>query len=143
MAREKDLGTMLTSETTGLRTANQITSELLIRIPEYFPQARVWRNNRIKAKAIGRSGALRMVSAGINGQGDITGLVRIRYGGLRRVAGIRLEIEVKAGRDRQSAAQKNFQKMIEELGGIYILATEPDAALNELQERVRQYSAES
>lgn len=54
--------------------ANEITAALLIRIPEDFPQLRVWRNNRIKAMVIGRGGRMRMVNAGVNGQGDISGI---------------------------------------------------------------------
>jgi hypothetical protein len=120
-------------------TANQITAELLLRIPERLPSVRVWRSNRIKAKAVGRGGRMRMVNAGIDGQADITGIARVRYGGLSKMAGVRLELEVKAGRDAQSEVQKNFQKMIEDLGGIYLLARDVDRALEELNRRLASY----
>lgn len=98
-------------------TANQITAELLIRLPKEFPNVKVWRSNRIDAMAVGKGGKLRRVSAGINGQGDLTGIAP---------NGKRIELEVKAdyahGRDKISAAQEAFCAMILGCNGIYILA---------------------
>ena len=50
---------------------------------------------------------------GVNGQADISGIMS---------DGKRLEIEVKSERGRQSKAQKAFQRVIERMGGVYILA---------------------
>jgi hypothetical protein len=123
-----------------VNTANQITSGLLIEIPKRFGGAVVmWRNNRIKAKAIGRGGALRMVSAGVDGQADLSGIAHVRYSGLKKIAGVRVEIEVKGPRDRQSPQQRNFQQMIESHGGIYLLARDAESALAELETRLREY----
>lgn len=117
-------------------SANTITAELLIRIPKEFPGARVWRQNRLSAMAVGRGGKLRHVSAGINGQGDITGIMpmshRPDYYGIA-VHGIRIEIEIKTPRDRQSQAQKDFQKMITDAGGIYIVARSVEQCIKELE----------
>lgn len=121
-------------------TANQITADLLIEIPKRF-DATVWRNNRIDAMAIGRGGNLRRVSAGINGQGDITGIATINVmtpaGALP--AGLRVEIEVKAGKDRIRPSQMAFSFMITSRGGMYIVAHDVDGALQEFEEFLCRY----
>jgi len=98
-------------------TANEITAALLIEIPKQLPNVRVWRSNRIDAMAVGRNGKMRRVSAGINGQGDLTGIAP---------NGKRIEIEIKAdygtGRDRISPAQQAFSAMILGNNGVYLLA---------------------
>lgn len=97
-------------------TANQITAELLIRIPKELPNVKIWRSNRIDAMAVGTGGKLRRVSAGINGQGDLTGIAP---------NGKRIELEVKAdyanGSDRLSPAQEAFCAMILGANGIYLI----------------------
>jgi hypothetical protein len=94
--------------------ANRLTAELLIEIPKRFPNIRVWRNNRVDAMVPGRGGKLRRVQAGIDGQADLSGIIGPH--------GVRLEIEIKAGKDRQSDEQIAFQEMIERRGGVYIIA---------------------
>lgn len=112
-------------------TANQITAALLIEIPKRFP-GRIWvyRNNRLEADAIGKGGRTRHVSAGINGQGDLSGVVTVEHAG--RKFGLRLEVEIKAGRDRMSPVQMAFQSMILGMGSVYILARDVDECLLEL-----------
>lgn len=66
----------------------------------------------------------RIVRVGVKGAADISGLLRDRSG-----KGIRLEIEVKTGSGRQSPDQKNYQRMIESLGGLYFLARSVSQAL--------------
>ncbi len=109
--------------------ANDITAQLLIEIPKRFPGARVWRNNRVDVMVPGRGGKPRRVQAGIDGQADITGIFP-RYH--RGVTGLRCEIEVKAGRDKQSPEQFAFQRMITEAGGIYIVARSIEQCLDDL-----------
>lgn len=104
--------------------ANKLTADLLIAIPREFPQCRVWRNNRVDALVPGAGGRIRRVQAGIDGQADLSGVMA--------PSGRRVEIEVKAGRDRQSDAQKAFQKMITEFGGIYIVARSVEQCIEEL-----------
>lgn len=70
----------------------------------------------------------RYISFGLKGAADLTGIL---------CDGTRLEIEVKSGAATQSEEQKNFQKMIEKYGGIYILARSEDDAVNQLQEICR------
>jgi len=91
------------------RTEAQIQAEILIRLGEDFPKdVRAWRNN---------SGAIkvddRFICFGLKGQADISGLL---------ITGRRLEIEVKSAKGRQSKDQKNFEQMITDFQGIYILA---------------------
>jgi len=90
---------------------------------------RLWRAN-VGAARFGR----RVVQFGVPGQADLTGLVPVQalctcprceavfYGPAQ---GVRLEIEVKAPRGRQSQVQRQFQAMIERFGGLYILARSP------------------
>lgn len=98
-------------------TANDITSALLIEVPRNIPNVFLYRNNRIDTMAVGRNGKSRRVMAGIDGQGDLSGIIG--------PSGCRIEVEVKAeyehGRDRQSIKQEAFQRLIEGHGGIYIL----------------------
>lgn len=122
-------------------TANQITADLLIEIPKRF-DATVWRNNRIDAMAVGRGGKTRRVSAGINGQGDITGIATINVvtpGGAALPAGLRVEIEVKAGKDRMRPSQMAFGFMVTSRGGMYIVAHDVDGALQEFGEFLCRY----
>lgn len=58
------------------------------------------------------------VRFGTPGQGDISGLVL--------PSGRRLEIETKFARGRQNNDQKSFQRMIENFGGLYVLARSLD-----------------
>jgi hypothetical protein len=104
--------------------ANELTADLLIRIPRRFREVRVWRNNRIKAMAKGRGGRMRMVSAGVNGQGDISGIAGPK--------GVRVEIEVKAGKDQLSLDQIRFGQMIRSHGGIYLVAHQVEPTLDDL-----------
>jgi hypothetical protein len=135
-------------------TANELTAALLIEIPKRFQQCRVWRQNTgagigmstvKQAIALIRSGqytaainllANRPIKWGIEGCADISGICRRTvYSQPYDVTfGMRLEIEVKVGRDKQSDEQKGFQSMIESLGGIYIIARDVEGCLASLQE---------
>lgn len=74
---------------------------------------RIWRQNT--GCAIGRAGLIRF---GLPGMADISG---IQFG-----TGRRIEIECKTATGRQSDAQRKWQAMIENAGGIYILARSVD-----------------
>ena len=69
---------------------------------------RLWRANVLAARM-----GDRFVRAGVAGQADLTGILP---------DGRRLEIEVKSDRGRQTEDQRNFQRMIERFGGVYVLA---------------------
>lgn len=75
-----------------------------------LPWLRVWRNN---------TGALKdqrgqLITYGLKGSADILGLIAPE--------GRFLAIEVKSEKGRQSESQAAFGKMVEKMGGIYILA---------------------
>lgn len=127
-------------------TANQITADLLLKIARRFPDSMAWRNNtgrgigwsQIKS-AIGclhrrdTEGALkflvRPMSFGLVGSADL--LVVLSRNG--RLVGI----EVKAEGDAQRIEQIAWQRRLEALGGGYIIASEVDATLAELDLYVR------
>jgi hypothetical protein len=70
---------------------------------------RIWKNATGVAEQDGRK-----IRFGLKGSADILGII----GGQGKF----LAIEVKTGRGRQTKEQKAFQKMIENHGGLYILA---------------------
>lgn len=113
-------------------SANPLNAALLIEIPRTFPETRLWRNNRVEAKAIGRGGRLRHISAGIDGQGDLSGIHPVMIGSVR--VGIRLEVETKTT-DRLLETQKAFRDMIVGAGGIYIEARSVEQCIEELRGR--------
>jgi hypothetical protein len=99
-------------------TANEITAALLLRIPAAFP-ARVWRRNVGVAKA-----GDRFIRLGVPGEADITGIVD---------GGYRLEIEVKAGRDRLREEQASFLSMVKLHGGIALVARDVEATMDAIR----------
>ena len=72
------------------------------------PWMRLWRANA----GVARIGD-RVVRFGVPGQADLTGILP---------GGRRLEIEVKSTDGRQTEEQRNYQRMIERFGGVYVLA---------------------
>ncbi len=106
-------------------TANSMTATLLIEIPKRFKNIRVWRNNRVDAIVPGRGGRMRRVSAGIDGQFDVCGII----GPMGRM----LQIEVKAGRDRMRDSQTAFLVMAEGLGAACLICRDVDVCLSELE----------
>ena len=62
----------------------------------------------------------RWVQAGIKGCADIIAVLN------HRGYPLHLEIEVKAGKDRQSKAQKAHQRVLEAIGGFYTIVREDD-----------------
>ncbi|MDE2103410.1 MAG: VRR-NUC domain-containing protein [Patescibacteria group bacterium] len=99
-------------------TAKEITAGLLCAIPKHFP-ARVWRRN-VGAAVAGD----RFIRFSLPGEADITGIIE---------PGIRLEIEVKAGKDRLTPEQVSFLAMVEKHGGIALVAHDVDTAIAELR----------
>ena len=73
---------------------------------------RLWRANT----GVAQIGS-RVVRFGVPGQADLTGILP---------GGVRLEVEVKSDRGRQTEDQRNFQRMIERFGGVYVLARSVD-----------------
>ena len=113
----------MTSATPRL-AARQIIHDLLIRIPSEIPGARAWRRN-----VGGAMTATGFVRFGIPGEADITGIAP---------NGKRIEIEVKAAGDRLRPEQERFLAMVNEAGGIGIVARDVDGAIREIQRRISQ-----
>ena len=123
--------------------ANTITADLLVKIPQRFPSIRLWRQNTglafgadsvnaaVKALARGDAKAAleyfrrRPIRFGVPGQGDISGIIG--------PSGRRLEIEVKAGRDKMSPEQQAFRAMVIDRGGVYIECRDVQTCLGELE----------
>lgn len=97
-----------------------IVNETLLAIGQVYPkQVRAWRN---------QTGALRdehnrLVRFGLTGSPDIIGIIK---------GGRFFGIELKTSTGRQSEAQKLFEAMVRDLGGIYILARSATEALSAL-----------
>ncbi len=82
-----------------------------------LPGCWCWRSNTGVARG--------HVRFGLPGQGDISGLLSPH--------GRRLEVEVKDAKGKQNPAQVEFQRRIEERGGLYVLARDVDQALVEVR----------
>lgn len=88
------------------------------------PDCRVWRHNTGKLED--RTG--RWVSFGLEGSGDVQGVLSIKVG--RVVIGVSLWVECKSATGRLRERQRNFRRMIESLGGIYIVARSGNDAVS-------------
>ena len=100
-------------------TEKQIQNAIL-RVFGTRPELRLWRANAGVARI-----SRRVVAFGIRGQADLTGILS---------NGRRLEVEVKSERGRQSRQQRDFQRMIERFGGLYVLARSVEDVRNALRE---------
>lgn len=69
------------------------------------------------------------VNFGLKGSGDIAGIIR--------PSGTVLYIETKYGRYKQTEQQKRFEKMIQEMGGIYIVARDPEMVEQQIINEMR------
>ncbi len=87
-------------------TANQITAELLIRLPKEFPNSFSWRNNTGAVKL-----DTRFVRFGLKGAPDVLAVIRGRLYG----------IEIKGPGDKQSVEQESWAHALETAGGKYLL----------------------
>lgn len=94
-----------------MKSEHQIQQEILLEFG-CRDDLKIWRQNTGKL-----SSGCRFISFGVLGGGDISGIIK---------GGIRLEIEVKNEKGKQRPSQKLFQKMIEEMGGVYILSRSVD-----------------
>lgn len=120
------------------------TQQAIIRALGVQPGLRIWRANvgtgvpySVVTAAMGqlRAGnpaaahrilaSARPIQFGVPGQADLTGIVR---------GGLRLEVEVKSDSGRQTEDQRNYQSMIERLGGRYLLARSVEDLADIIQE---------
>jgi len=80
---------------------------------------RIWRQNTGVARYRDR-----VVRFGLPGQADLSGITD---------RGVRVEIEVKSPNGRLSKQQEAFGRMIQTMGGIYIVARSVQQTLEELE----------
>ena len=129
--------------------ANSLTADLLCEIPKRFDGARVARQNTgggvgmstirqaiglIKSGQYAKSIQLlssRPIKWGVVGGGDIVGWLPIEMAG-KRIARF-MEIEVKAEGDTQSEDQKNRQKTVTEMGGVYVVCRSVEQTIKDLE----------
>ena len=94
------------------------------------PDLRLWRQNTGAA----RDKTGRLIRFGVPGAADISGIWRREieehqgdgWDPAWTPYGIRIEIECKSPTGTQTEAQRNWQRMIESMGGVYILARSLD-----------------
>lgn len=72
-----------------------------------------------------------MVSIGVPGMPDVYGIIKNSHG-----YGLFLGIEIKTGNAKQSEKQKKFQKIIESLGGVYIVGRSLDQVIEDIENNV-------
>ena len=105
-------------------TETTIVKNIILKIGEVYPtQIRAWRNNTGAAK--NENG--RFVRYGLVGSADISGLMAPN--------GRRLEIEVKTPKGYATVKQKAFGAMINDMGGLWILARSFEDVQKELDEK--------
>lgn len=106
-----------------------------------IPSIRFWRNNSGQAwmgRAIQLTAGQRVVAQA--GDVLIKGARPVRFGltgsadiiGMASPAGRFIAVETKAGKGTQSGEQVAFQRMVEALGGVYIVARDPEQARADL-----------
>lgn len=102
-------------------TEAELQAEILLAVG-LRPDCRIWRNNT----GVGRSlSGQRVIRFGLVGSADLLGILR---------GGRFLAVEVKTKRGRQSKAQRNFQRMIESMGGVYVLARDVQTVVDVIDE---------
>lgn len=101
-------------------TPERSIQNAILRLLSGYRCLRVWRANAGAASFSGQ-----VVRFGVKGQADLTGILP---------GGRRLEIEVKTATGRQSKEQIAYQRMIESLGGVYILARSPHDVAKRLEQ---------
>lgn len=84
------------------------------------------------AQSLKRTMMTYMVHSGVPGMADLNGIIKIGP------YGVRIEVEIKTGKARQSTKQRAYQRMIESLGGIYIVARSEEQAVKELREKIEE-----
>jgi hypothetical protein len=93
-----------------VRPEGAVVAAILLGIGKEFPLIKAWRSNTGSFK----DERGQFVKFGLVGSADISGIIG--------PVGIRLEIECKAVRGKQTVQQRCFEDMIVAAGGVYILA---------------------
>lgn len=102
-------------------TEAELQAEILLAVGSR-PDCRIWRNNT----GVGRTlSGQRVIRFGLVGSADLLGILR---------GGRFLAVEVKTAKGRQSESQRNFQRMIEAMGGVYVLARDVQTVVDVIDE---------
>jgi len=102
-------------------TEAELQAEILLAVGGR-PDCRIWRNNT----GVGRTlSGQRVIRFGLVGSADLLGILR---------GGRFLAVEVKTAKGRQSEAQRNFQRMVEAMGGVYVLARDVQTVIDVIDE---------
>lgn len=102
-------------------TEAELQAEILLAVGSR-PDCRIWRNNT----GVGRTlSGQRVIRFGLVGSADLLGILR---------GGRFLAVEVKTAKGRQSEAQRNYQRMIESMGGVYVLARDVQTVVDVIDE---------
>jgi len=97
-----------------------IQRRILIALSQAFQGEGVfWQNDTGTARSMDGKRTIRF---GLVGSSDIIGCLRGRFVG----------IEVKTVTGKQRDSQKNFERLIKAVGGVYIVARSPEQAIEEL-----------
>lgn len=95
----------------------RLVNAILLKIGSH-PDVRLWKQTTGMGRSLTGNTPIRF---GLEGSSDLIGIL---------MTGRFLAIEVKTGNARQSKVQRNFQRMIERFGGLYILARSVSDAVN-------------
>ena len=94
-----------------------LLKKVLIALGKMPKLCRIWQNDTGTARSLDGK---RVIRYGLTGRADITGII---------CNGRRIELEIKTGKGVQSEKQKNFEKMINEMGGIYAVVRNENEAV--------------
>ena len=101
--------------------------EVMIEFQKMFPGARIWQNPTGTALSMDLK---RVIKYGFVGSADITGIMP---------DGIRIEIEVKVGKDKQRESQKIFENVIRQCNGIYFIVDDKSNIKDQLCKHLQRY----
>lgn len=82
---------------------------------------------------------MRRISAGIDGQGDLSGMATVHMStsaGVQKRVAVRVELEVKSHNDRIRLSQEAFGGKVKSMGGIYLIVSSADQGIKSLREEL-------
>lgn len=104
-----------------MNPSTALANKVIIAVQQTCPRARIFRRVVAKVHPIGQPDIV--MSVGIEGQSDLYGFTQSRHPGAPAVP---FEIELKVGKDRESAAQVNWRELCRILGVPHLVLAAPD-----------------
>lgn len=80
----------------------------------------------------------RVVRFSMKGQADLTGVLSVVSRGGHGKIGVRLEVELKSEKGRQSKEQRNFEAMMLSAGVVYVCARSASEAVDRVEQAKRE-----